>query len=173
MAGVVPVYINFKSSPGKEAADKYGVTKVPTLIVADWEGKKIEVIDVEPESKAVAEKMAEIGQKHRREVPWAESLEKGIESAKKDGKRVAIVWEEKADDARALRDPLLWPLVKQIVWVRASKEDGKRLKLAKSPAILVLDAAAEKAEENPLLRIEGKRLAKEIEKPLKELLEKK
>ncbi len=173
MAGVVPVYINFKSTPGKEAADKYGVTKVPTLIVADSEGKKIEVLDLEAESNAVAEKMAEIGQKHRRDVPWSESLEKAIERARKEAKRVAVVWEEKADDAKMLRDPLLWPLVKQLVWVRASKEDGKRLKLVKSPSILILDPAAEKPEETPLLKLEGKRQAKEIEKPLKEFLEKK
>jgi len=166
-AAVAPVYVNFKSTPGKKVGDEFGVTKLPTLILASWKGEKIEAVDAEADARTLAQKIVELGQKHRRDLPWAESLEKAMEAAKKDGKLVAVSYAEKPEEENVLREGALWPLVKDFVWARRPKAEAKARKL-KSPTVVVIDP--EKPEE-PLLKLEGRKGVKEIEKALKEFLE--
>ncbi len=171
-ANLVPVYVDIKSS--REVCEKYGVTK-PSLVFAAWNGERLEEFNAGyQDAKLLAKKIAEMAETHRRDLPWSSDYDGAIEAAAKDKKLVAVSYAEQPEDEKVLREPALWPLLKDFVWVRApwkKGSDAQKQRKLKSPTILILDPEKKAPEESPLLRIEGKKNAATLLAALKEFLD--
>jgi hypothetical protein len=160
--GVEPVYLDCKDPVHKAIVKKWKAYDLPMLGFTTWEGAKIEEYEGPKDVESLVARLGLIAEKHRRDLPWAEDWPKALEKAKKDGKLVAVSYAEKPEHEAVLREPALWPLVRDFVWVRATKDsdEAKRLAPAGSPTIVVFEG------EKELLRLGPRTDAKELEKAL-------
>lgn len=157
----MPVYLDCKDPVHKAIVKKWKAYDLPTLGFTTWNGAKIEEYGGARDAESIAARLTAIAEKHRRDLPWADDFAKALEAAKKDGKLVAVSYAEKPEHEAVLREPALWPLVRDFVWVRATKDSdaAKRLATAASPTVVLLDT-----EQKELLRLEKRTDAKELEK---------
>ncbi len=165
---VVAVRIDIKEDP-KNVAGKFTVIRVPTLIFTKWDGERIETYEGEKEALPMATRIREIGEKHKRDLPWEESLEKAQEKAKEGGLVAAVFLDKDEPVVQALLDESLKELVAKLRFVKfkAKGDDAKKFKVTRSATILLLDA-----EGKELGRAEGNKTRKELKSFLEKALKK-
>jgi hypothetical protein len=158
----VPVYIDCKDPQVKPLVKAWKAYDLPMLGFTTWNGAKVAEYEGELTAGAIAAKLAEVAAKHRRDLPWLPSLDKALDAAKKPdaNKLIAVVLTDKPEHIEPLRDPALWPLVRDFLWVRArpDSDDARRLPPGDAPAVLILDAGLK-----PLLRLDP---TKPLQEPL-------
>lgn len=163
MRDVIPLFVNFDNDP-QNVCGRFQATKRPTIILADQEGKSIQKF--EGDIPGLQPVVAEFAKKYFRDFPWAESLDKAVESAKKDKKLVGFFFADESDGSRqfvkTLKDAGLKSFVSKIDFVKFAfkkdSDDAKKYKISKAVTLLLWDA--ERGEE--VDRVEGKKTVKEL-----------
>lgn len=165
MRDVIPVFVNIDNDP-KKICDEFRVTLRPTLVLADQEGQVLKKYEGEPQVPNLQQIVPEFAKKYFRDFPWAESLDKAIEAAKADKKRVAVYFAEESDASRqfvkTLKDASLKDLAARYVFAKFTfkkgSDEAKKYNAAKPLTLIVLNPE-DGAE---LDRVEGKKTAKEL-----------
>jgi hypothetical protein len=108
-------------------------------------------------------------------LPWAESVERAVESAKQDGRSVVVLFTDGGDASRqlerSLADAKLDALRERFVWAkcdqRADAARWKEAKIAAAPLLAVLGPAKDYALGAALGRLAGKSTVQQLEGFLK------
>jgi hypothetical protein len=158
---------------------KYNVTGLPSILFLDPDGKVVGKLgDRSPQG--VVREFSALYEKHARVVPWAESVEKGLETAASEKKPVLLLFTE-ADDDESKRtegyfyDKSMADLNAKFVLIRHPVEKKcdvcKRFR-AKAGKIQILDPTAEDPAKRPLYRVSGKKKLADFMKALETALKK-
>jgi len=165
----------------KDLSDKYKIRGYPTVVFTDSDGKQIELM-TDRTAAALVKQITTIADKHTKGVTYLPSWEKASEAAKKEQKLVLYFFvgsdkDESAALKAAIEDDSLEKLRESFVLVRMKVDpdaaDCKRFEIldGTSPLLLILDPAAEKPEEKPLMRVTGKRDAEQLKQMIETVLE--
>lgn len=147
----------------KNVTGKYNIFGVPRFVFAKWNGDRIERIEGPQgmSGKELAEKLHEIGRKHKRDLPWEESFAKAQEKAKAGKIIAAFFLDEDVSLVHAMFDDSLKSTLKALTFLKyPNKKDTPevaRFGIRKAPTVLLLDG-----EGKELKRIEGKKSPKEL-----------
>ena len=130
-----------------ELKQKYGVSGLPTIVFTSPEGEVVGHLgDRSPEG--VAKQLAQLVAEHGRKIPWAESYESGLATAKEEGKPVFLFFtDEEDDDSVAMEELLGSPDLKELrekfVLVRHLVEKKcefcKVAHVTRAPVVKILD----------------------------------
>lgn len=165
--GVVPVYIDCKDTQHKTLVKAWKAFDLPMLGFTTWDGARIEEYEGAKDAASIAARVADVAARHRRDLPWTETLDKALEAARKGEtpRLIAVAIADKPEHTEPLRDPALWPHVRDFLWVRVKpdSDEAKRLGATDAPAVVVLDADAK-----PLRRLDPAKPVKELASALED-----
>ena len=172
--GLVLVMIDC-SQRGSNAdlSSKYGVSGLPAIFYADPDGKVVGKLQ-DRSAAGVKREFADLVEKHGRFTLWAESMEKGLEKAKKEDKPALVFFTDGKKDSTAVEelfsDGSLRESLEKFVLVRHEIEKGcevcTRYKTKRGPNILILDPKAEDPAAKPVSKFGKKKSAKDLLKAL-------
>lgn len=151
---------------------------VPDIRFLDPDGKEIREYNGDRTPESFVREIEEIATKYARGLPFQSSVEDAIKLGKEEKKPVVLFFSDGKDSSQAMEKTLLdsvnKDLIPKFVWVRVEyKKDAegvKKYKIGKAPTLVVIDPGAEKPEEAPLGRLEGKKMPKETRAALEKIL---
>ena len=156
-----------------EPAKTHNVRGLPTLLFMDPDGKVVGNL-TERSADGIVRQFGEIVDKHRRKIPWAETIEKAIEAGKEGKKPVLLLVTDDEEDSKKVEafffDPATKEALDQFVLVRHAVEKKcetcKKYRATKGGKILLLDPTAEDPAKSPLAKVSGKKKAEDLAKAL-------
>jgi hypothetical protein len=160
-------------------ASKYGVSGLPAMFLTDSEGKVTGKMNSR-DAAGVAAQFREHAEKYSRSIPWAESLDAAIKSAKETPKPVIVFFTDGKADSKAMEAAFTDTLLKKTLpgfalfrhKIKRDCELCKRFKVTKGPRVQILDPTAEDPAKRPLAKINGKKDAAKLKKALESALKK-
>lgn len=170
------IHIDIDKDP--TTSGRFKVTGIPDVRFLDSDGKEIKEYNGDRTADSFVKEIEEIASKHTKGLPFQSSLDDAIKLGKDEKKPVVLFFGDGKDNSRAMEKTLLDAVNKDIipkfVWVRVeykkNSDDVKKYKISKVPTLVVIDPNAEKPEEAPLGKLEGKKMPKETRKALEKIL---
>lgn len=160
-------------------AQKYGARGVPAMFLLDSEGKVTGQMNAR-DPEGIAKAFREHAEKYSRHVPWAESLDEALTSARETPKPVVVFFTDGKPDSKemeaAFTDTLLVKTLPEFTLFRHEIERDcelcKSFRVTKGPRVLVIDPTTENPAARPILKINGKKSAEKLERALESALKK-
>ncbi|MBI4563457.1 MAG: hypothetical protein HY716_02020 [Planctomycetes bacterium] len=178
--GLMPILVDCDwGRKNKDISGKYGVRGYPTVVFTDPEGGEVARMTAR-DAESLAKQISEMAAKHSRSVPWVESLEAALETAKKESKPLAIFFCDGKKDAEETEaslaaDPVR-SLHEKLVFIKheitKDCETCKAYRITWGSNLIIVDPSTEDIAKALISKITGGKSPKALKSALDAALKK-